>query len=176
MMGYSNEEYEKIAKTNSIEDSLQIEAFLKTIKQEEFTCFEETIDHEYQFIDNKENVIWININASTIIIDEIQYIFATFKDISAKKQIEKNMALISENIGCSLSLIKVSKGNEEVIFGNSAFYKNIGIEEKNYKKSMNLINHTAISVDDCKRIADTIKETLTTGKMGEITHRYIFPN
>lgn len=133
-------------------------------------------DCGYRMTRGDGSVIWMKIRISFVSVGKKAYAFVFFTDITGEKEIGSHLSLIAENAGRSLSLIRLSPEGEELIYGNSAFCRNVGFTEKNYRKNMQIINPGAVSQEDREKIADAIKTAVISGQPGEITHKFRLPD
>lgn len=133
-------------------------------------------DYEYRIVRKDGGIVWVKLDIATLSIDGKQYALASFNNITKERDISEQLTLIANNVGTSLSLIRISEKGEEVIYGNSDFYKNVGISPEAYRANMPLIDRSLVSDEDYERIMRATREALVSGKPGEITHKYYRPD
>ena len=92
------------------------------------------------------------------------------------QSLEQQLSFICENVGKSLSIVRIEGNEEELLYGNTLFYSNVGLTKDTYIKNMEMLNKDAITPEDIALIRLTIQEALASGEAKEITHRYTCKN
>ncbi|MDD3369791.1 MAG: PAS domain-containing protein [Lachnospiraceae bacterium] len=82
------------------------------------------------------------------------------------------METISENIDGSISMFRIVKGKEEILYANSSFYKLIGVEPEKYNHNLEAFNHLFLSDEDYDKVEKAIRYAVISGSPGEVEHQF----
>lgn len=173
MMGLTPEAYEKAQASNMSSRMFPADLSVKQMSADAFQKTGQAQGYEYRVVRGDGSVAWVKMSASSFTVGGKLYAFVSFTDMTGEKELATHLSLIAENVGRSLSLLRISGKDEELICGNSTFFQNVGFEKDAYRKNMPIIDRKAVSQQDSERIMQTVQKTLTTGEPGEITHKYI---
>lgn len=144
LVGYTREEYQTFIHDNErlmFPDDLKI----SYQSQYEYAQAGEANNYEYRIVRKDGRILWIKLNVATTAIDGKQYAYASFIDITREKETYSQLALIAENSSSSISLLKITNGNEELVYANEQFFDLIGIDRASYESSMVSLDEKIVS-------------------------------
>ena len=176
IVGYTKKEYEAILSHST--EALVFSKDMKTAQQSSIDFFEhkEGGSYEYRIVRKDGQVLWIKLNISSVELDGKQYAFTSFTDITKEKDAYLQINMIAENVTSSISLMRVSKNVEELIYANDRFYELTGVDREHYRNNESFFAQAFISAEDHKRIAEAVRYAFESGQPGKIEHQFYRPD
>lgn len=176
ILGYDLEEYWRIHKYSQQNNIFSSDKITKKNSAEEFRKHGTASNYEYRVIDKDGSLIWLKMSASTIELDDVEYAFASFTDITKEKEAYAQFKMIVENTGSSVSMFRVKNGIEELIYANDAFFELLGVPRETYEKDVHAFDEKFVSKEDNERIKNTIVFAYEHDQPGEVEHQFIKPS
>ena len=126
---------------------------------------------EYRIKADDGEIKWINFNASKMSADGTELFFISMTDMTHEKEISSKMDMIAENVGASISMIRLSKGGGRLIYANDCFFKIISVAREEYMGNQDHYNELLMSSSERKRLSEKLQETIEQGKTsGELEY------
>ena len=175
LIGYTEDEYK--SSSVSLHDIMSPEnESVSAEKKKIFLKTGESHGDEYRLVKSTGELRRVRLELLAMTIEGSEYALAVLSDISGEKEIAEQMTLVTENIGRSLSLMRIKDGREELVYGNSAFFSNVGITSEHYGKGSSFFSRANVSGGDYQQVIDASRKACETGKPVEFTHRQVCPD
>lgn len=173
LVGYSPEEYKSII--DNRDESLIFQSDEPNLAQIRLDLGkgEELCGAEYRIVQKGGSVKWVRLSVSYIKANGKYCALCFFEDITPQKENFAQLKMITDNIGSSISLIRIHDGQEELVYGNSKFFEFIGVDAETYKREMKSFDSLFVSQEDHAVIKSAIVESYKTGEPKEVEYRFV---
>ncbi|MCH4266745.1 MAG: PAS domain-containing protein [Solobacterium sp.] len=153
MTGYSHEEYLRIA-GDPITAMIYPDDLEKVRGIGQLKVGSKPVMTEYRMVNKKGHIVWIKLNISVVDFHGEPYSFASFVDISHEKTLEDHLSMVSNQIGCSISIIRASENEFALEYANDSFLEMAGCTREQFNKDPQGFVGQAISGDTRNQIHD----------------------
>lgn len=174
LIGYSPEEYSR-----EIGDGYEQLIFGADISISDSTrkdiAVSGTSGGEYRSVRRDGSVCWIKLSMTAIDLDERSVVLCFFEDVTAEKENLKQLKIIADNIGSSISIMRVKDDVESLAYANDTFFRTLGISREKYENNVAAFDRTLVSEEDWKRTHNAIIKAFHTGNPQELEYKFLAP-
>lgn len=130
---------------------------------------------EFRMVRKDGEIVWTRLSICPVLVYDHDSYLCFFEDITAEKENFTNIKLISDNIGSSISLIRVKDGQESLIYANNTFFEYLGMSREDYENNMHAVDKTITSEEDWNSTGAAIKKSLESGEPAEVEYTFNRP-
>ncbi|MCH3967904.1 MAG: PAS domain-containing protein [Atopobiaceae bacterium] len=172
IVGYTPEEYERLVGDN--DRALVFGHDFTRIPQpsETSAADAEVTNAEYRVVRKDGGIRWVRLTLSSLGAEGSSRYLCFFEDITSQKENLEQMRLVSENIGSSISVMRIHEGRESLVYANSTFFKLIGVDGDAYAKDPRPYDKGFVSPEDFSRTGEAIRRSLATGEPQDLEYRF----
>lgn len=176
LTGYTKEEFEKF----SAEDAPNL------IFYDDLWLFPKLLDvanmpkglnnSMYRFIRKDGKIIWIKINFSKIMYENMPIVFVTYIDLTKAKQSSDQMQMISKYVDCGIVIFNIENGLYTIDYANDRFFDLFGVTRNDYLSDPQTTLGKILQEDVKSQIAEQISSAVFFGKSGRLEHDLVNGN
>ncbi len=114
---------------------------------------------EFRIINKDGHIVWIKLSVCAVEIAGKQYYFGSLTDISREKNVESNLSLVSSQLGCSVSVIRICRNQYSLEYANEAFFDMIGCTREEFDADPQQAVLHSIKEDDKDYLDELVRES-----------------
>lgn len=175
LIGYDKEEYASRGPQSVTDLVFFQDQDVKERIGKEYVCEGVLHDINYRIVRQDGSIRWIRLDLERIMIAGDPAALCFLQDRTPEKESAAMIALISDSIGESLSVLKVKNDVETFLYANDNFFALIGVSREEYLKHPHDYNMNHVSAEDKARLGEAIKASLATGLPQEFIYRFQRP-